>query len=153
MNQLMPNSRVLSIQSHVVHGYVGNKCAVLPLNRLGMDVDAIHTVEFSNHTGYPNFNGKVLDGDGLLQLIDGLESNGLLNYTHLLTGYIGSLSLLETIAEVVERLRKINPNLIYGKPHLRRKAENFNVPLAHLIYYPFFPLITRCVPFNSICSM
>jgi len=112
---MMLNPRVLSIQSHVVHGYVGNKCAVLPLNRLGMDVDAINTVEFSNHTGYPNFTGKVLDGDGLLQLIDGLETNGLLNYTHLLTGYIGSLSLLETIAGVVERLRRINPNLIYGK--------------------------------------
>ncbi|KAG7670781.1 hypothetical protein Ndes2526B_g01465 [Nannochloris sp. 'desiccata'] len=78
-----------------------------------MDVDAINTVEFSNHTGYPNFTGKVLDGTGLLQLIDGLETNGLLNYTHLLTGYIGSLSLLETIAGVVDRLRKINPNLIY----------------------------------------
>ena len=107
--------RVLSIQSHVVHGYVGNKCAVLPLNRLGFDVDAINSVQFSNHTGYPLFKGQVMDGDGLLQLVDGLEANGLLNYTHLLTGYIGSLSLLESIATVVQRLRKVNPDLIYGK--------------------------------------
>jgi pyridoxine kinase len=110
---MMP--RVLSIQSHVVHGYVGNKCAILPLNRLGMEVDSIPTVTFSNHTGYPTVAGNVLDGAGLLELIDGLDSNGLLNYTHLLTGYIGSLSLLETISGIVERLRKINPSLIYGK--------------------------------------
>ena len=107
--------RVLSIQSHVVHGYVGSKCAVLPLNRLGLEVDAINSVQFSNHTGYPQFNGQVLDGADLTELVEGLEANGLLEYTHLLTGYIGSLSLLETIASVVRRLRQINPNLIYGK--------------------------------------
>lgn len=107
--------RVLSIQSHVVHGYVGSKCAVLPLNRLGLEVDAINSVQFSNHTGYPQFTGQVLDGDGLTVLVDGLEANGLLRYTHLLTGYIGSLSLLETIASVVQRLRRVNPDLIYGK--------------------------------------
>ena len=51
----MPNQavtpRVLSIQSHVVHGYVGNKCAVLPLQLHGFDVDPINSVQFSNHTG------------------------------------------------------------------------------------------------------
>lgn len=45
--------RVLSIQSHVVHGYVGNKCAVFPLQVLGFEVDPINSVQFSNHTGYP----------------------------------------------------------------------------------------------------
>lgn len=106
--------RVLSIQSHVVHGYVGNKCAVLPLNRLGFDVDAINSVQFSNHTGYPSFSGQVMDGEHLRDILDGLNANGLLYYSHLLTGYIGSLSLLEEIASTVRRLRKANPNLIYG---------------------------------------
>lgn len=43
--------RVLSIQSHVVHGHVGNKCAVFPLQLLGFDVDPVNSVHFSNHTG------------------------------------------------------------------------------------------------------
>ena len=43
--------RVLSIQSHVVHGHVGNKCAVFPLQLLGFDVDPVNSVQFSNHTG------------------------------------------------------------------------------------------------------
>jgi pyridoxine kinase len=97
-----------------------------------MDVDAINAVDFSNHTGYPKFTGTVLDGAGLTQLIDGLEINGLLNYTHLLTGYIGSLSLLETIAGVVDRLRKINPNLIFGKKKNKPPFSPSNTRLSVL---------------------
>ncbi|XP_057989659.1 pyridoxal kinase isoform X3 [Hevea brasiliensis] len=105
--------RVLSIQSHTVHGYVGNKSAVFPLEILGFDVDPIHSVQFSNHTGYPSFKGQVLNGQQLWDLIEGLETNDLLYYTHLLTGYIGSVSFLDTVLEVVNKLRFINPKLTY----------------------------------------
>ncbi|XP_020598442.1 pyridoxal kinase isoform X3 [Phalaenopsis equestris] len=77
--------RVLSIQSHTVQGYVGNKSAVFPLQLLGYDVDPINSVQFSNHTGYPTFKGQVLDGQHLWDLIEGLAANNLLYYTHLLT--------------------------------------------------------------------
>ncbi|XP_024031889.1 pyridoxal kinase isoform X3 [Morus notabilis] len=77
--------RVLSIQSHTVQGYVGNKSAVFPLQLLGYDVDPINSVQFSNHTGYPTFKGQVLNGEQLWELIEGLEKNDLLYYTHLLT--------------------------------------------------------------------
>ncbi|GMF36515.1 unnamed protein product [Phytophthora lilii] len=91
--------RVLSIQSHVVQGYVGNKSAVFPLQLLGMDVDPINSVQFSNHTGYAKFTGRRLTGDELHELLDGMETNDLLRdaHTHLLTGYIGSVSLLDAI--------------------------------------------------------
>ncbi|XP_035550627.1 pyridoxal kinase isoform X1 [Juglans regia] len=105
--------RVLSIQSHTVQGYVGNKSAVFPLQLLGYDVDPINSVQFSNHTGYPTFKGQVLNGQQLCDLIEGLEANNLLYYTHLLTGYIGSVSFLTTVLEVVSKLRSINPKLTY----------------------------------------
>ncbi|KAK6151047.1 hypothetical protein DH2020_015979 [Rehmannia glutinosa] len=105
--------RVLSIQSHTVQGYVGNKSAVFPLQLLGYDVDPINSVQFSNHTGYPTFKGQVLNGDQLWDLIEGLEANSLLYYTHLLTGYIGSVSFLNTVLKVVDKLRSINPGLTY----------------------------------------
>ncbi|ONI17420.1 hypothetical protein PRUPE_3G158100 [Prunus persica] len=105
--------RVLSIQSHTVQGYVGNKSAVFPLQLLGYDVDPINSVQFSNHTGYPTFKGQVLNGQQLWELIEGLEENDLLYYTHLLTGYIGSVSFLSTILEVVNKLRSVNPKLKY----------------------------------------
>ncbi|KAH0448676.1 hypothetical protein IEQ34_022476 [Dendrobium chrysotoxum] len=105
--------RVLSIQSHTVQGYVGNKSAVLPLQLLGYDVDPINSVQFSNHTGYPTFRGQVLDGQQLWDLVEGLAANNLLYYSHLLTGYIGSVSFLDAVLGVVEKLRLINPELLY----------------------------------------
>ncbi|GAB2288939.1 hypothetical protein Dimus_023245 [Dionaea muscipula] len=105
--------RVLSIQSHTVQGYVGNKSAVFPLQLLGYDVDPINSVQFSNHTGYPTFKGQVLNGKELWDLIDGLAGNDLLYYTHLLTGYIGSVSFLNAVLEVVSKLRSVNPGLAY----------------------------------------
>ncbi len=85
----MPIPRVLSIQSHVVYGYVGNKAAVFPLQLLGFDVSFINSVQFTNHTGYPIFKGNVLQGDDLVNLLDGLKNNSLMDYDYLLTGYIG----------------------------------------------------------------
>ncbi len=84
----MEPARVLSIQSHVVHGHVGNKSAIFPLQLLGLEVDFINSVQFSNHTGYKQWRGTVMSGDELWELIEGLEVNGLCNYTHLLTGSI-----------------------------------------------------------------
>eukprot|EP00887_Chlorella_sp_A99_P007404 scaffold2.g7404.t1 len=78
------------IQSHVVHGYVGNKAAVLPLQLLNF--------EFSNNTGYPSWKGTVMSGEQLLEVLD---------------GYIGSVSLLRAIVQVAERLRRYNPGLVY----------------------------------------
>lgn len=107
--------RVLSIQSHVVSGYVGNKAAVFPLQLLGFDVDVINSVQFSNHTGYPNkWEGDVLNGSQLDALLEGLERNDLLKNTgHLLTGYIGSESFLRAVLRVLKTLKKYNCNLRY----------------------------------------
>merc|ERR1712212_1211147 len=97
-SECVDSPRVLSIQSHVVSGYVGNKSAVFPLQVLGFEVDYINSVQFSNHTGYSHFKGQILDAEQLGQLFDGLVLNGLhKKYTHLLTGYIGSTSFLEKV--------------------------------------------------------
>ncbi|KZC05086.1 Pyridoxal kinase [Dufourea novaeangliae] len=80
--------RILSIQSHVVSGYVGNKSATFPLQLLGFEVDAINSVQLSNHTNYKVFKGQVLNDKDLEDLVDGLAQNNLDNYTHLLTGYV-----------------------------------------------------------------
>ena len=84
----MAGCRVLSIQSHVVHGYVGNRSAVFPLQRLGFEVDFINSVQFSNHTGYPSMQGPVMDGQQLGTIFAGLEANKLADHTHLLTGVV-----------------------------------------------------------------
>ena len=109
-------NRVLTIQSHVVHGYVGNKVAVFCLQVLGMDVDPINSVQFSCHTGCSAFRGQVLQRDQLSDLQSGLELSGILDqveYSHLLTGYIGSVGFLEGVVGVFRTLREKNPGITY----------------------------------------
>ena len=111
------NGRVLSIQSHVVHGYVGNRAAVFPLQMLGFEVDFVNSVQFSNHTGYEKgWKGQTLSGEQLSDLFQGLQNNHLEeSYSHLLTGYIGSETFLEAILGILAVLKEKNPNLIYGR--------------------------------------
>ncbi|XP_010551937.1 PREDICTED: pyridoxal kinase isoform X2 [Tarenaya hassleriana] len=140
--------RVLSIQSHTVQGYVGNKSAVFPLQLLGYDVDPINSVQFSNHTGYPTFKGQVLNGQQLWDLIEGLEGNDLLFYTHLLTGYIGSVSFLNTVLEVIAKLRSVNPNLTYVCDPVMGDEGKLYVPqeLVHVYREKVVPLASMLTP-------
>ncbi|XP_023818828.1 pyridoxal kinase-like isoform X2 [Oryzias latipes] len=77
--------RVLSIQSHVVRGYVGNKSASFPLQVLGFEVDSINSVQFSNHTGYSHWKGQVLTADELHVLYEGIKLNNVHHYDYVLT--------------------------------------------------------------------
>lgn len=102
--------RILSIQSHVVSGYVGNKCVTFPLQILGFDVDTIDTVQFCNHTGYPIWKGVVSDTEDLDLLLEKLNTSV---YTHVMTGYGSSYSLLERIRDLVAEMKRANPEVVY----------------------------------------
>lgn len=86
-------TNLLTISSHVVHGYVGNKAIVFPLQCLGWEVDTINTVNFSNHTGYGIFDGTVLSCSLLRELLEGQTMD------FLITGYIPNKELIDTIYE------------------------------------------------------
>lgn len=99
--------KILSIQSHVAFGYVGNRAAVFPLQRLGHDVIAINTVQFSNHTGYGEWTGEVFSAEHIGKILDGLEKRGLLSQIDgLLTGYLGDPAVGEIIVHLADRLPK-----------------------------------------------
>ena len=105
---------ILSIQSHVSYGYVGNKAATFPLQSLGIEVWPINTVQFSNHTGYGSWQGDIFSPEHIRAVIQGLESLGLAKQcTAILSGYIGDKAIGEVIIETVKRFRKANPNLLY----------------------------------------
>lgn len=124
----MNKRRVLSIQSHVVSGYVGNKSATFPLQVLGFDVDAINSVQLCNHTGYKCFKGQVLQAEELKVLYDGLRENEIDFYSHLLTGYCGSESFLREILNVFKQMKSRNPNLIYVCDPVMGDSGKFYVP-------------------------
>ncbi|CAH0392785.1 unnamed protein product [Bemisia tabaci] len=86
---------------------------------LGFEVDPLNSVSFSNHSGYKVIRkGQILKESDLDEIISGLKANGLDFYTHVLTGYIFSSSFLTRIADLIGHLRKVNPNLVYGKSNL-----------------------------------
>uniref|UniRef100_A0A1B6ED04 Pyridoxal kinase n=1 Tax=Clastoptera arizonana TaxID=38151 RepID=A0A1B6ED04_9HEMI len=106
--------KVLSIQGHVVSGYVGNSCAAFVLQVLGFEVDAINSVQISNQGSFGSWKGVIFTEKNLADLMEDLESKGFdKDYTHLLTGYVASPSFLNYIEKVVKQLRKNNPDLIY----------------------------------------
>lgn len=105
---------ILSIQSHVTYGYVGNKAATFPLQCMGFDVWPINTVHFSNHTGYPTYTGMILPADNIQEIIKGLSANVFLqNCDAVLTGYMGTAEICEKTAAVVNEIKKINSKAIY----------------------------------------
>lgn len=109
----MTEPRVLSISSFVVHGYVGNKCDMFALQTLGIEVDPICTVQFSNHTGYSSWTGTSLTSKQIGDLFHGIQANVHTRYTHVITGYCNDVSALRELAEIVKELRAQNPELVY----------------------------------------
>lgn len=105
---------VLSIQSWVSFGHVGNAAAMLPMQRLGVDVWAIHTVQFSNHTGYATWRGPVFDGAMVRDVVAGIEERGVLGRCDgVITGYMGDRAIGEAILDTVARVRRANPSALY----------------------------------------
>lgn len=107
-------SLILSIQSHVAFGYVGNKAAVFPLQCLGYDVVNINTVQFSNHTGYGSWTGQIFEAKHIKDLIQGLrDRNVLKDIKIVLSGYMGGADLGDIVLETVSEIKALHPDAVY----------------------------------------
>lgn len=105
---------ILSIQSWVAYGHVGNASAVFPLQRLGAEVWAIHTVQFSNHTGYGAWRGQVLPATLIGDCVEGIAERGVLpGCDAVLTGYVGDAATGEAILGAVARVKAANPAALW----------------------------------------
>ena len=104
----------LSIQSSVAFGHVGNSAAVFPLQRLGVEVWPVHTVNFSNHTGYGEWGGPVIAPSDVAAVLAGVEARGAFaSVDAVLTGYQGSNEIGSVIVDAVRRVKAANPSAIY----------------------------------------
>jgi len=139
---------VLSIQSHVVYGHAGNSAAVFPLQRLGREVWAINTVEFSNHTGYKAWRGEALSPSLVEELVLGLEERGVLQHCEaVLSGYLGDPATGRAIIAAVKKVRSHAPEALYCcdpvmgdvgrgfyvKPEIPGIFRNEVIPLADIV--------------------
>src|SRR4051794_36015259 len=106
--------QILSIQSSVAYGHVGNSAAVFPLQRLGHEVWPVLTVHFSNHTGYGAWRGPVLDASDVREVIAGIADRGVLGACDaVLSGYQGDPAVGAVILETVELVKAANPDAVY----------------------------------------
>ena len=147
--------RFLSLQSHVAYGYVGNRAATFPLQRLGHEVWAVNTVEFSNHTGYGAWRGRAAPAGQVAEIVDGIAALGMLSRCDvLLTGYVGDAGLGDVVLDTARRVREANPAAlwccdpvlgdvdtgIYVKPGIDTFFRERALPAADLITPNHFEL-------------
>ncbi len=105
---------VISIQSQVVHGHVGNSAAVFPLQACGIEVTAVPTALLSNHPHYSSMRGEVLDVKLVRDLLRGVEERGLVDTCKvLISGYLGSPEIAAAVIDFVRRAKARNPKLLY----------------------------------------
>ncbi|MDY3126605.1 MAG: pyridoxal kinase PdxY [Corynebacterium sp.] len=106
---------IVSIQSHVAYGHVGNSAAVFPLQRLGHEVWPVHTVNFSNHTGYGDWGGPLIPAADVKDVVDGMERRGAFKLVDaILSGYQGGPDIADAIVNTVERIKAVNPKALYA---------------------------------------
>ena len=105
---------LISIQSHVAYGHVGNAAAVFALQRIGVEVWPVHTVQFATHTGYGKPRGAVFDAGLIRDVVGGLEERGMLGACDgVLSGYIGSAETGAAILVAVAAVKRANPAAKY----------------------------------------
>jgi pyridoxine kinase len=105
---------ILSIQSHVAYGHVGNSSAVFPMQRLGCEVWPVNTVQFSNHPGHGGMRGQVFDGWMIREVVQGIADRGVLHQCDgVLSGYLGAAEIGEAILEAAALVRSANPRALW----------------------------------------
>ena len=105
---------ILSIQSWVAYGHVGNASAIFPLQRLGAEVWGVHTVQFSNHTGYGAWRGQVFGADLIRECVTGIEERGVLpRCDAVLSGYLGSAEIGAAVRDAALKVKAANPKALW----------------------------------------
>ncbi|WP_435527275.1 pyridoxal kinase PdxY [Microbacterium aurantiacum] len=107
--------KILSIQSAVAYGHVGNSAAVFPLQRIGVEVLPVYTVNFSNHTGYGAWRGPLIAPDDVAAVIEGIGERGVFgDIDVVLSGYQGGEGIADVILDAVARVKEANPAAVYA---------------------------------------
>ena len=107
-------SNILSIQSAVAYGHVGNSAAVFPLQRIGHEVWPVYTVNYSNHTGYGAWGGPIIPADNVAAVLEGIKDRGAFPLIDaILTGYQASPEIADVIVSTVRDIKAENPDALY----------------------------------------
>jgi pyridoxine kinase len=129
---------ILSIQSSVAYGHVGNSAAVFPMQRLGVEVWPVYTVHFSNHTGYGAWRGPLLAADDVRDVVTGIEEREAMpEIDAVLSGYQGGTQIGDVILDAVARVKAANPRAIYACDPVMGNAK------SGCFVHPDIPVLLR----------
>ncbi len=129
---------ILSIQSSVAYGHVGNSAAVFPLQRIGVEVWPVHTVHFSNHTGYGQWRGPLLSAADVREVVTGVEERGAFpGVAAVLSGYQGGEDIGDVILDAVARVKAANPEAVYSCDPVMGNAK------SGCFVHPSIPVLLR----------
>lgn len=157
----------LSIQSHVVYGHVGNSAVAFALQRLGHECWPLHTVQLSNHTGYPTVRGRAFDAALIVDCVSGLDEVGALAACDgLATGYAGTPEIAAAMLDAAQRLRSLNADALwccdpvmgdagrfYVKPGVAEFLRDRATPQADIVTpNPFELEVLAGAPVTSLAS-
>jgi len=151
---------IISIQSQVAYGHVGNSAAVFPMQLHGIDVISVPTTLLSNRPGYPTIRGRVLEASLVADLLLGIEERGAIdNCEMILSGYLGSAEIAGIVADFVTRAKARNPKLAYAcDPVLGDRDRGLFVkpdipPLVRDVLCPLADIITpNHFEFDWLCG-
>lgn len=105
---------ILTIQSWVAYGHVGNAAAMLPLQLLGFETWAVNTVQFSNHPGHGAWRGRVGTPEESREIVQGIEALGVFPHcAAVLSGYLGDAGLGAVVLEAVAAVKRANPAALW----------------------------------------
>ena len=105
---------VLSVQSRVAYGHVGNAASIFPLQLLGVEAWALDTVAFSNHTGHGRWRGSVVAAGEVASVFEGIADLGVLpQLDAVLSGYLGAAETGPVLLDIVSRVKAANPRALY----------------------------------------
>ncbi len=146
---------ILSLQSHVAYGHVGNSAAAFALQRIGVEVWPVHTVQLSNHTGYETARGEAFDAAHVRDVVQGLAERGAFGRCDgVLSGYIGSADVGSAILDAVAAVKRANPKAryccdpvigdvaqgVFVKPEVAQFVRERAVPAADIVTPNHFEL-------------
>lgn len=145
---------ILSIQSAVALGYVGNSGAAFALRRLGHVVWPLDTVTLSNHPAHGSFRGRTVSAAELAELVRGLDERGALaRCDAVLSGYLGAPDHGPVLLDAVATVKARNPHArfildpvigdagrIYVKPGIAEFLRDHALPQADVLTPNHFEL-------------
>lgn len=105
---------ILSVQSEVAYGHVGNSAAVLPLQRLGFEVWPVNTVQLGHHPGYGSFRGYRVEPEDLTAVLDGVIGQAPLEHcAGMIAGYLGDARNVDPVLNALDALAERRADRVF----------------------------------------